>query len=52
MADKRKAEICQKKGIELIMIPNTFVKSYEQLREIIIKSKNRNDTQLSLFDGI
>ena len=32
------------------MIPNTFVKSYEQLREIILSSKDLANTQLSLLD--
>ncbi len=49
-ADRRKAEICRQKGIEFLMIPNTFVKSYEQLREIILNSKDAADTQLSLLD--
>jgi len=49
-ADKRKSEICNKKNITFLMIPNTFVKSYEQLREIILSSKNLSNTQLSLLD--
>ncbi len=50
VADRRKAEICKQKKIEFLMIPNTFVKSYEQLREIILSSKDAADTQLSLLD--
>ena len=49
-SDRRKAEICHQKKIEFLMIPNTFVKSYEQLREIILNSKDTSDTQLSLLD--
>ena len=49
-ADRRKAEICKRKNIEFLMIPNTFVKSYEQLREFILSSKDTSDTQLSLLD--
>lgn len=49
-ADKRKADICRQKNIAFLMIPNTFVKSYEQLREIILSSKDVVDTQLSLLD--
>ena len=49
-SDRRKAEICREKDIEFLMIPNTFVKSYEQLREIILRSKSVADTQLSLLD--
>jgi hypothetical protein len=48
--DKRKADICKQKNIAFLMIPNTFVKSYEQLREIILSSKDVVDTQLSLLD--
>lgn len=50
VADRRKAEICKQKKIAFLMIPNTFVKSYEQLREIILSSKDTTDTQLSLLD--
>jgi len=49
-ADRRKAAICNEKKIDFLMIPNTFVKSYEQLREIILNSKNVAETQLSLLD--
>ena len=49
-ADRRKSEICNKKNITFLMIPNTFVKSYEQLREIILSSKDLANTQLSLLD--
>ena len=49
-ADRRKAEICRQKKIEFLMIPNTFVKSYEQLREIILNSKDAANNQLSLLD--
>ena len=52
VADRRKAEICKQKKIEFLMIPNTFVKSYEQLREIILSSKDAADTQLSLLDEL
>ena len=51
-ADRRKAAICKEKEIDFLMIPNTFVKSYEQLREIILNSKNAADTQLSLLDAL
>lgn len=51
-SDRKKASICKSKGIVFLMIPNTFVKSYEQLREIIINSKNIADTQMSLFEEL
>lgn len=48
-SDRRKAAICKERKITFLMIPNTFVKSYEQLRAIILSSKNVADTQLSLI---
>lgn len=51
-ADRRKAAICKQKKIDFLMIPNTFVKSYEQLRTIILNSKNVGETQLSLLDEL
>lgn len=48
-ADKRKLEICKKKNIHFIMIPNSMVKEYEHLRTILLASKKINDTQTSIF---
>lgn len=50
--DKKKMEVCKAKGIKLLIIPNTFVKSYEEIKQIIFQiSKNNKDyKQLSLFD--
>lgn len=49
-ADMRKKEVCEKKGIVLLMISNSFVKSYEQLRTLIINSKGVYDSQTSMFN--
>lgn len=48
--DKKKKLICDKKGIKLIVIPNSFIKSYEYMKELIIGSKNKKAVQMSLFD--
>lgn len=48
-ADKRKIEICKKKHIHFIMIPNSMVKEYEHLRTILLASKKINDTQTNIF---
>lgn len=51
MSDKKKMEICKKNGIKLIIIPNTFVKAYEYITDIIMSSKNKSTSiQQSLFD--
>ena len=41
---------CKKHNIKLLVIDNSFVKSYEYIRDIIIGSKNKKATQLSLDD--
>ena len=46
--DIEKIEICKKKKIGHITIDNSFVKSYEYIRDIIIGSKNKRATQLTL----
>ena len=51
ISDKKKMEICKRNGIKLIFIPNTFVKSYEYIADIIFSSKNKSTTiQHSLFN--
>ena len=35
LRDKKKQDLCQKKGLKLIHIPNTDVKNYEELRDLI-----------------
>ena len=52
-SDKAKMEICNKKGIKLIFIPNSFVKNYEYIIDIIISSKNpKVPIQQTIFDSI
>ena len=51
MSDRRKMDICKKNKITLIIIPNTFVKAYEYIADIIMSSKNKETSiQQSLFD--
>lgn len=51
MSDKKKITLCKNAGIKLIMIPNSFVKAYEYVADIILSSKNKNTSiQQSLFD--
>ena len=50
MSDKTKMTLCQENGITLILIPNSFVKAYEYIADIIMSSKNRaTSIQQSLF---
>ena len=49
-ADRTKMEICNKHGIKLIFIPNSFVKAYEWIADIILSFKDSNKPiQQSLF---
>lgn len=48
ISDVEKMEVCKKKQIKHITIDNSFVKSYEYIRDIIIGSKNKKATQLTL----
>lgn len=51
MSDNKKMLLCNTVGIKLIMIPNSFVKAYEYVADIILSSKNKNTSiQQSLFD--
>ncbi|MBR3980108.1 MAG: hypothetical protein IKJ98_02985 [Bacteroidales bacterium] len=53
IADTKKRQLCHERGLQFLMISNTFVKSYEQLRKIIINSKKIVDTQKSFnFDDL
>jgi len=50
-SDRKKMDICNKKGIKIIFIPNSFVKLYEYIADIIMSAQNKNATiQQSLFD--
>ncbi len=51
MSDSKKRELCAKQGIKLIFIPNSFVKAYENIANIIMSSKNKEiSIQQTLFD--
>lgn len=47
--DTRKSLICKEKGIILIEIPNSFAKSYETIKELILSSCGYQIEQLELF---
>ena len=47
--DARKAQICKDKGITLIEIPNSFVKSYNKIKQLILQSSGEKIQQLELF---
>ena len=50
-SDKKKAMLCKKNNIELVLIPNSFIKAYEYIKDIICSAKNKSLTiQQSLFD--
>lgn len=48
--DQKKRLICKQNGWKFISIPNTFVKSYEEIREIILSTKGKQFEQMALFD--
>lgn len=51
ISDRTKMAICALNGIKLIMIPNSFVKSYEYIVDIIMASRNVDTSiQQSMFD--
>ena len=47
--DARKSQICKEKGIILLEIPNSFAKSYETIKELILTSCGQKVEQLELF---
>ena len=47
--DARKSQICKEKGIILLEIPNSFMKSYETVKELILSSCGEKVEQLELF---
>ena len=47
--DARKSQICREKGIILLEIPNSFAKSYETIKELILTSCGQQVEQLELF---
>ena len=48
--DSIKRSICKQNKWRYLSIPNSFVKSYEEIREIILSTKGKKFEQLSLFD--
>ena len=50
--DIEKMNACKKHNIQLIIIDNSFVKSYEYIRDLLIVTKNKKATQLSIEDMI
>ena len=47
--DARKSQICKEKGITLLEIPNSFAKSYETIKELILISCGEKVEQMELF---
>ena len=47
--DARKALACKERGIILLEIPNSFIKSYETIKELILVSCGAQIEQLQLF---
>jgi hypothetical protein len=47
--DTRKSQICKEKDISLLEIPNSFAKSYETIKELILQSCGEETEQLELF---
>ena len=48
--DKEKIDACKKKKIKLLVIDNSFVKSYEYIRDLLMCSKNKKASQISIDD--
>ena len=49
-SDQIKRDICKERGWKFLSIPNSFVKSYEEIREIILSSKGGKYEQMTLFE--
>lgn len=50
-SDRRKMDICARHGIKIVFIPNSFVKAYEYIVDIIFSSKNKSmSIQQSMFE--
>lgn len=47
--DTRKSKICEEKDISLLLIPNSFAKSYETIKDLILQSCGEETEQLELF---
>ncbi len=52
-SDRKKKELCNKNNIKLVFIPNSFVKTYQYISDIINSAKNKYLTiQQSMLDQI
>ena len=52
-SDKLKMDICKQEGVKIIFIPNSFVKNYGYIVDIIKSTENANrPIQKSFFDDI
>lgn len=50
-SDAYKVKLCKENNIKIVFIPNSLVKAYEYIADIILSSKNRaTSIQQSLFD--
>ena len=47
--DARKSQICKEKNIKLLIIENSFIKSYETIKKLILESCGLQIEQLELF---
>ena len=50
ISDNQKRIMCNKKKIRFLMVDNSFIKSYELIKDLIIGAKNKKAVQLSLFE--
>lgn len=50
MNDKKKMEICKKKDIVYLSIPNTYSKSYETISNLIFALNGESDEEYNLFN--
>ena len=48
--DKKKMEICEKKGIKYLAIPNSYSKSYETISNLIFALNGESDEEYNLFN--
>lgn len=48
--DNLKMKICKQRGIKFFMIDNSFIKSYEYIKDLIIGSANKSSVRKTLFE--
>lgn len=49
-SDKRKMEVCKRRGLKLLIIDNSFIKSYEYISKLIEGTSSNKAMQTSLLD--